>query len=71
MDDVHPHDIASIMDSDGIAVRAGHHCAQPLLEYLDVKSTARASIAFYNSEDDIERFAASLRAIRSRMGYTD
>ena len=71
VDDVHPHDIASIMDSDGIAVRAGHHCAQPLLEYLDVKSTARASIAFYNSEDDIERFAASLRAIRSRMGYTD
>jgi cysteine desulfurase/selenocysteine lyase len=69
VDGVHPHDIASILDSDNVAVRAGHHCAQPLLQYLGVRSTARASIAFYNSGSDIDRFTESLASVRRRMGY--
>lgn len=69
IDDVHPHDIASILDADKIAVRAGHHCAQPLLQHLGVMSAARASIAFYNTEKDIDRFIKSVKEIRRRMGY--
>lgn len=66
---VHPHDVSSILDADGIAVRAGHHCAQPLLEYLGISATTRASIAFYNTEADIEAFLNSVKSIRRRMGY--
>ena len=69
VDGVHPHDIAAILDSDGVCVRAGHHCAQPLMEYLGVTSTARASLAFYNTEDELIRLAESLRHVRERMGY--
>jgi len=71
LEGVHPHDIASILDTDHIAVRAGHHCAQPLLEYLGVRSTARMSLAFYNTPEDITRFLSSLKTIRRRMGYGD
>ncbi len=66
---VHPHDIAAILDADGIAVRAGHHCAQPLMDYLGVKSTARASLAFYNTPADIQKFIESLSRVREKMGY--
>ncbi len=69
VDDVHPHDIAAILDSESIAIRAGHHCAQPLHKYLGISSTARASIAFYNDETDITRFTDCLRTVRRRMGY--
>ena len=69
VDDVHPHDIAAIFDADGIAIRAGHHCAQPLHEYLEIPSSARMSLAFYNDETDIARFIATLKTIRRRMGY--
>ena len=69
IDGVHPHDIAAVFDADNIAVRAGHHCAQPLHEYLDVQSTARMSIGIYNDERDIERFIETLKTIRRRMGY--
>ena len=69
LEGVHPHDIASILDGDHIAVRAGHHCAQPLLEHLGVMATARASISFYNTEQDIFRFIKSLKQIRRKMGY--
>ena len=69
IDGVHPHDIAAIFDADNIAIRAGHHCAQPLHQYLDVQSTARMSLAFYNDEQDITRFIQTLRSIRRRMGY--
>ena len=69
LDDVHPHDIAAILDSAGIAVRAGHHCTQPLHKYLGALSTARASLAFYNDENDVHRFTDCLRTIRRRMGY--
>lgn len=71
VDGVHPHDIASILSAENIAIRAGHHCAQPLLEHLGVMSTARASIAFYNSADDIHRFTESLNGIRKLMGYNN
>ena len=67
--DVHPHDVAAILDSDKIAVRAGHHCAQPLLAYLKTPSTTRASLAFYNTEEEVLRFTQSLKTLRRRMGY--
>lgn len=66
---VHPHDVASILDADRIAVRAGHHCAQPLLQYLNTPSATRASIAFYNTEEEIEQFVTSLGQVRRKMGY--
>ena len=69
--DVHPHDVAAILDSDKIAVRAGHHCAQPLLAYLGVRSCARASLAFYNTTADIDRFLAALGGVRKEMGYAE
>lgn len=69
IDNVHPHDISEILAADGIAVRAGHHCAQPLLTHLGLNSTARASFAFYNTEDEVDRFTDSVATIRERMGY--
>lgn len=69
IDNVHPHDISEILAADGIAVRAGHHCAQPLLTHLGLNSTARASFAFYNTEDEIDKFTDSVATIRERMGY--
>lgn len=71
IDDVHPHDIAEILSADNIAVRAGHHCAQPLLKHLGFMSTARASLAFYNTEEEVLRFTNSLKTIRRRMGYAE
>lgn len=69
IDNVHPHDISEILAVDGIAVRAGHHCAQPLLTHLGLNSTARASFAFYNTEDEVDKFTDSVATIRERMGY--
>ena len=68
VDGVHPHDIAAIFDADGIAIRAGHHCAQPLHQFLGVPSTVRMSIGLYNDEQDIERFVNTLKTVRRRMG---
>lgn len=61
LDDVHPHDLATILDMNGIAVRAGHHCAQPLMKWLKVSATARASFYIYNTEEDIDRLVEGLR----------
>ncbi len=69
IDNVHPHDISEILAADGIAVRAGHHCAQPLLTHWGLNSTARASFAFYNTEDEVDKFTDSVATIRERMGY--
>ena len=69
IDNVHPHDISEILAADGIAVRAGHHCAQPLLTHLGLNSTARASFAFYNTEDEVDKFTDSVATIRERMGF--
>ena len=66
---VHPHDIAEILNADGVCIRAGHHCAQVLMQHMGTPSTARASLAFYNTEDEIARLAESLASVRRRMGY--
>jgi cysteine desulfurase/selenocysteine lyase len=60
LDDIHPHDIGSVVDMYGIAIRVGHHCAQPLMERLGLVSTARASFAVYNTTEDIDRLAAAI-----------
>lgn len=67
--DVHPHDVATILDSYGVAVRAGHHCAQPLHKYLGQNATCRASFYLYNTREDIDRFVAALKKVRGVMGY--
>lgn len=67
--DVHPHDVSTILDADGVAIRAGHHCAQPLMKYLDVNATCRASFYFYNTREDVDRFIDSLRKVRGVLGY--
>ena len=69
VEDVHPHDVADIMGRAGVCVRAGHHCAQPLMDHLGVKSTCRASFAFYNTEEEVDRFLAELAKVRGLMGY--
>ena len=60
LSDVHPHDVATVLDAEGIAVRAGHHCAQPLMKWLDVSATARASFYLYNTEEDIDKLVEGL-----------
>jgi cysteine desulfurase / selenocysteine lyase len=69
LDDVHPHDVATVLDSEGIAVRAGHHCAQPLMKWLDVSATARASFYLYNTKDDIDAFVKGLRTAKEYFGH--
>jgi cysteine desulfurase / selenocysteine lyase len=67
--DVHPHDVATVLDSEGIAVRAGHHCAQPLMKWLNVSATARASFYLYNTEEDIDRLVAGL--VKTKEYFSD
>lgn len=67
--DVHPHDVASILDNSHIAVRAGHHCAQPLMKYLNIQGTTRISFQIYNSYEDIDQFIEALKTVRSWLGY--
>ncbi|MCP8318081.1 MAG: aminotransferase class V-fold PLP-dependent enzyme, partial [archaeon] len=62
--DIHPHDLASILDDEGIAIRAGHHCAQPLMERLGVNGTARASFYIYNTEGEVDSLVNSLEKAR-------
>ena len=69
IDGVHPHDVGEILAADGVCVRAGHHCAQPLLQHLGHTSTVRASYSFYNTPADTDRLIESLSAVRERMGY--
>ena len=69
VDQVHPHDISEVLSSDGMDIRAGHHCAQPLHDHLGVHSTARASLMFYNTKEEIDRFLESVSNIRRRMGF--
>ncbi|MFJ7951227.1 cysteine desulfurase [Lysinibacillus sp. NPDC096418] len=64
LDDVHPHDVATVLDMGGIAVRAGHHCAQPLMKCLQQVATARASFYMYNTEEDIDRLVQGLRSAK-------
>ena len=65
---VHPHDVAAILDSEKFAIRAGYHCAQPLLDKLEIGPCCRASLAFYNSEEEIDDFVEVIKTVRQRMG---
>jgi cysteine desulfurase/selenocysteine lyase len=67
--DVHPHDLATILDGEGVCIRAGHHCAQPLMRRLDVPATARASFYVYNDESDIDALVAGIMKAREIFGY--
>ena len=69
VDQVHPHDISEVLSSDGMDIRAGHHYAQPLHDHLGIHSTARASLMFYNTKEEIDRFLESVSNIRRRMGF--
>jgi cysteine desulfurase/selenocysteine lyase len=67
--DVHPHDVATVLDAEGIAVRAGHHCAQPLMKWLNVSATARASFYLYNTEEDIDKLVEGL--VKTKEYFSD
>ena len=67
-DDIHAHDIGTILDQDGIAVRTGHHCAQPVMERFGVASTVRASLGMYNGRDDVDMLVKGLSKVREIFG---
>jgi cysteine desulfurase/selenocysteine lyase len=67
--DIHPHDVATVLDSEGIAIRAGHHCCQPLMRWLNATATARASFYLYNTESDIDRLAEALVKTKEFFGH--
>jgi cysteine desulfurase/selenocysteine lyase len=69
IEDVHPHDVATVLDAEGIAVRAGHHCAQPLMRYLNVTATARASFYLYNTEEEVDKLVSAL--IKTKEYFTN
>jgi cysteine desulfurase/selenocysteine lyase len=71
MADVHPHDLATILDGEGVCIRAGHHCAQPLMRRLKVAATARASFYVYNDERDIDALVAGIMKAREIFGYVE
>ncbi|MGG6312127.1 cysteine desulfurase [Paenibacillus macerans] len=68
LQDVHPHDVATVLDASGIAIRAGHHCCQPLMRWLEASATARASLYLYNTEQDIDRLAEALIQTKEYFG---
>jgi cysteine desulfurase/selenocysteine lyase len=68
MEGVHPHDIGTILDREGVAVRTGHHCTQPLMQRFSVPATARASFALYNNEEDLDALIRGLAKVREVMG---
>ncbi|MEW5322677.1 cysteine desulfurase [Geobacillus thermoleovorans] len=69
IDGVHPHDVATVLDAEGIAIRAGHHCAQPLMKWLHVTATARASFYLYNTKEEIDRFVAALQKAKEYFSH--
>ena len=71
VDEIHPHDLGTILDMDGVAIRAGHHCAMPLMTRFGIPGTARASFAMYNSFDDVDALVASLKKAQSLFGVAD
>jgi cysteine desulfurase/selenocysteine lyase len=68
MEGIHPHDIGTIVDRDGVAIRTGHHCAQPVMERFGVPATARASLAMYNTREDIDALVGALARVREVFG---
>ena len=71
IDNVHPHDVSAVLNQDNICIRAGHHCAQPFLAHLGIRSSSRASLMFYNTEEEIDKFVQSVASVRKLMGYGD
>jgi cysteine desulfurase/selenocysteine lyase len=69
IDGIHPHDLATILDSKGVCVRAGNHCAQPLMRYLNINSTCRLSVSVYNNKEDIDALVSALEYARRLFGY--
>ena len=69
LDDVHPHDVSTVLDAKGIAIRAGHHCCQPLMRWLNVSATARASFYLYNTTEEIDKLASALVQTKEFFGY--
>lgn len=69
LEDIHPHDLATILNEEGIAIRAGHHCAEPVMRWLGVPATARASFYVYNTEEDVNRLVAGLHTAREFFGH--
>lgn len=69
VEDVHPHDLATILNGEGVAIRAGHHCAQPVMKWLGVPATARASFYVYNTEEDVDRLVAGLKVAKEFFGH--
>jgi cysteine desulfurase/selenocysteine lyase len=69
MGDVHPHDLATILDGDGVCIRSGHHCAQPLMRRLDVPATARASFYIYNNSSDIDALVEGVHKAKEIFGH--
>jgi cysteine desulfurase / selenocysteine lyase len=65
---VHPHDIGTILDTEGVAVRTGHHCAMPVMDFFQVPATARASFSFYNTFEEVDRLVAALEQARKLLG---
>jgi cysteine desulfurase/selenocysteine lyase len=68
LDNVHPHDIGTILDNEGVCIRTGHHCTQPLMERFSVPATARASFAFYNTLDEVDGLISGIAKVNKLMG---
>jgi cysteine desulfurase/selenocysteine lyase len=68
MDGIHPHDIGTILDAEGVAIRTGHHCAMPVMDFFEVPATARASFACYSTPGEVARLAAALKKVREVFG---
>ncbi|HZD93835.1 MAG TPA: aminotransferase class V-fold PLP-dependent enzyme, partial [Candidatus Sulfotelmatobacter sp.] len=68
MDEAHPHDIGTILDREGIAVRTGHHCAQPVMQRFNIPATARASFGLYNTREEVDALVAGINKVREVMG---
>jgi cysteine desulfurase/selenocysteine lyase len=65
---IHPHDIGTILDHEGIAIRTGHHCAQPVMQHFGLPATARASFAFYNTKEELDQLAAGIEKVIKVLG---
>ena len=68
IENIHPHDLGTILDHEGVAIRTGHHCAMPVMDFFGVPATARASVAFYNTRDEVDRLVAALQVAREMLG---
>jgi cysteine desulfurase/selenocysteine lyase len=68
MEGIHPHDLGTVVDREGVAIRTGQHCAQPVMDRLGIPATARASLAMYNTREDVDALVAALRKARKVFG---